>query len=249
MKIAAMWMCLILLIPGLATADDKPVVQVMFMDFTGYAERDSESGEVVGKGVQLLRKLFAEAGYRVEVGLLPPARIWQGLEDGTVHVWLGMLNKPDLDEHVLLGSRDLGRVGIGLYHLPGSKAPRWPEDLQDARVITITNFTYTADIWEVLNDRSRNLTVHRSSSHEGALQMLERGRGDYLLDYRTQVNSAARALGMEPLPGVLVAEMPVRFVFSRRSGFAEQLRADVDAAFDRLQARGVELDVTRQQAE
>lgn len=249
MKIAAIWMTLFLLIPGLAVADDKPVVQVVFMDFTGYAERDRESGEVVGKGVQLVRKLFAEAGYPVEVGLLPAARIWQGLENGTVHVWPGMLNKPDLDEYVLVSDRDLGRVGINLYRLPGTPAPRWPDDLQDSSVITITNFTYTADIWQVLNDRSRNLTVHRSSSHEGALQMLERGRADYLLNYRTQVDSAARRLGMEPLPGVPVTEMPMRFVFSRKSGFAEQLKADLDAAFDRLQARGVELDVTRQQVD
>ncbi|GGJ00169.1 substrate-binding periplasmic protein [Halopseudomonas pertucinogena] len=249
MKMAAMCMALLMLVPGVAAAAGKPTVHVAFMDFTGYAERDAESGEVVGKGVQLVRKLFNEAGYPVQMNLLPPARIWQGLENGTVHVWPGMLNKPDLDQHVLVSERDLGRVGISLYHLPGTPAPRWPDDLQDCSVITITNFTYTADIWQVLNDRSRNLTVHRSSSHEGALQMLERGRGDYLLNYRTQVDSAARELGMEPLPGVPVVEMPMRFVFSRKSGFAEQLRADLDAAFDRLQAQGVELDVTRQQAE
>lgn len=249
MKIAAMCMGLLMLLPMVAAADDKPRVHVVFMEFKGYVERDEQTGEVVGRGVQLARQLFAEAGYAVEVGLLPPARIWQGLENGTVHVWPGMLNKPDLDDHVLIGERDLGRVGIKLYHPPGTPPPRWPEDLQDCSVITITNFTYTADIWQVLNDRSRNLTIHRSSSHEGALQMLERGRGDYLLNYRTQVDSAARKLGMEPLPGVLVAETPMRLVYSRKSGFAEQLKADVDAAFDRLQARGVELDVTRQQVE
>lgn len=249
MRMSAVWMALLLLLPGLAVAADKPVVRVAFMDFVGYAERDRASGEVVGKGVQLVRRLFEEAGYPLSVELLPPARIWQGLENGSVHVWPGMLNKPDLDPYVLVSDRDLGRIGINLYYPAGTAAPRWPQGMKDRSVITITNFTYTADIWAVLTDPARNLTVHKSSSHVGALQMLQRGRGDYLLDYRTQVDSASRQLGIEPLPAVPVVEMPMRFVFSRRTGFAEQLKADLDAAFDRLRGRGYELDVTLQQVD
>lgn len=245
MRSWAFWLTLFLLVPGVVVASEKPVVQVAFMDFAGYAERN-EAGEVVGKGVVLVEKLFEEAGYPADITILPPARVWQGLEDGTVHVWPGMLDKPDLDEHTLLSERDLGRIGINLYHLPETPAPRWPADLYDRSVITITNFTYTSELWAVLNDPARNLTIHRTGSHTGALQMLQRGRGDYLLDYRTQVGSALAELGMEPLPEVAVAEIPMRFVLSRHADFAQQLKADLDAAFDRLQAQGGEMDVTLQ---
>ena len=243
MRSLALWLALLFLVPGLVAAAEKPVVHVAFMDFAGYAERN-EAGEVAGRGVGLVKALLDEAGYPFRMTLLPAARIWQGLENGTVHVWPGMLNKPDLDEHTLLSDRDLGRIGINLYHLPDTPAPSWPADLHDRSVITITNFTYTRELWAVLNDPARNLTIHKTGSHVGALQMLERGRGDYLLDYRTQVGSALAELGMEALPEVAVAEMPMRFVLSRHSGFAQQLKADLDASFDRLQAQGMEMDVT-----
>lgn len=245
MRSLAFWLTLFLLVPGVVVGSEKPVVQVAFMDFAGYAGRN-ESGEVVGKGVNLVKALFKEAGYPADMILLPAARIWQGLENGTVHVWPGMLNKPDLDEHTLLSDRDLGRIGINLYHLPETPAPRWPDDLRNRSVITITNFTYTSELWAVLNDPARNLTIHKTGSHVGALQMLKRGRGDYLLDYRTQVGSALDELGMERLPEVRVAEMPMRLVLSRHSGFAQELKVALDAAFDRLQAQGMEMDVTMQ---
>ncbi|PRB84079.1 ABC transporter substrate-binding protein [Pseudomonas sp. MYb185] len=245
MKKAAVWLALFLLCSGVCTAAQQPVVQVAFLNFSGYAERD-ESGRVVGKGVDLTTRLLHEAGYRAELRILPAARIWLGLESGEVHVWPGMLNKPGLAEHTLQTERDLGRVGINLYHLPGTPPPRWPEDIQGKSLIMITNFTYTTALRQILSDPARDLTVHKSNSHVGAVQMLLRGRGDYLLDYRTQVSSALETLGMQALPSVGVAELPMRFVLSRQSGFAERLKTDLDAAFDRLQAQGVELDVTRQ---
>lgn len=76
--------------------------------------------------------------------------------------------------------------------------------------------------------------------------MLQRGRGDYLLNYPAQVEPVFQTLNMEMLPSISLAEMPMRMVLSRHSGFAEQLRSDLDAAFDRLAEEGVELDVTRQ---
>lgn len=242
MRSAACWLWLVLLLPAASVASEKPVVRVAFMDFAGYSELD-ESGQVVGKVVTLMSKLMTEAGYPMEASLLPAARIWQGLERGTVHAWPGMLNKPVMDAHTLLTERNLGLVAISLYHLPGTPAPIWPEGLRNRTVITITNFTYTSDIWKVLNDPDLNLTINRTNSHAGGLQMLHRGRGDYLLNYPAQVDPALEELGMEPLPSVAIVEMPVRVVLSRQSGFAEQLQVDLDAAFDRLAEQGVELDV------
>ena len=245
MRKVAVWLAVFLLYSGICAAQQKPVVQVAFLQFAGYAELD-ESGTPVGKGVALASKLLHEAGYQAELRILPAARIWLGLETGEVHVWPGMLNKPGLEEHTLQTERNLGLVGINLYYLPGTPRPRWPQDIHDKSLIMITNFTYTTALREVLHDPERRLRVNKSNSHIGALRMLLRGRGDYLLDYRTQVSAAMQALGMETLPSIEVVEMPMRFVLSRHSGFAEQLREDLDAAFDRLQAQGVELDVTRQ---
>lgn len=240
------WLVLWLLLGSAAVgAQPGPEVQVAFMRFPGYAELD-ESGRAVGKAVDLVAKLVDEAGYGARVRILPAARIWQGLETGDIHIWPGVLSKPGLDEHTLLTQRDLGRVMINLYYLSGEPEPAWPQGLRGKSLIMITNFTYTTELERMLADPQLQLTLLQSNSHRGALQMLLRGRGDYLLDYGAQVDAVQAELGLAALPFVQVAEQPMRLVLSRHTAIAEQLRDDLDAAFDRLHAQGEELDVTLQ---
>ncbi len=229
-------------------ADDqarKPLVQVGLMPFPGYSFAD-DKGLPAGKTVKLTRLLLDQAGYPHEIRIMPPARIWRGLEDGSVHVWPGVISKPGLENHTQLTDRTLGLVGINLYAPPGSSLPDWPDGLSNKRIILITNYTYTNDLLHTLHDVKLGMRLHRGSSHAGAVNMLLRGRGDYLLDYRAQVDPIVARLGIEPLPFVTVAEQPMRFVMSRKSGFADRLKNDLDHAFDELAAQGVELDVRRQ---
>ncbi len=237
MKTILVWLALFLVSPGILADSEKPVVKVVFLSFADYSQR-GESGEVVGKGVDIVRQLFAEAGYPIEVSILPAARIWIGLENGSIHAWPGIANKPGLEQHTLQTEHNIGRVAINLYYLPGTPPPRWPDDIYNKSIITITNFTYTNEVRRLLSDPARNLTIHGSASHVGAVRMLLRGRSDYLLDYRSQVGAALDTLDMSGLPSVPVLDLPMRFLLSRHSGFAEQLKRDLDAAYERLQARG-----------
>lgn len=232
---------------SLAHASDssKPVVRVAMMMFPGFSEVDDQ-GRIVGKTVRLTRRLLEHAGYRADIRIMPAARIWRGLEGGQVHLWPGVLDKPGLDAHTLVTERDLGRVGINLYYRPGEPAPMVPSGLSGKRLILITNYTYVESLVRQVLDPGRGATRVSSSSHLGALQMLLKGRGDYLLDYRVQVEAAARELGLDPLPSIPVAEQPMRFLISNKSGFASSLRADLDRAYDQLVTAGEDLEVTHQ---
>ncbi|MEH6686056.1 MAG: transporter substrate-binding domain-containing protein [Halopseudomonas sabulinigri] len=228
-----------------AAAIQGEVLQVAIMHFPGYSEVN-ENGDAVGHTVTLLEKLLQQAGLAYNIRILPAARIWNGLEDGSVQIWPGIVNKPGLEAHTLLTQRTLGMVGINLYYPPGSQPPEWPQGIKGKRVILITNYTYTAQLMRTLNDPALELTFHSGSSHIGAVRMLLRGRGDYLLDYRAQVESVAKTLDIEVLPHLTVAEQPMRLVVSRRTPDASRVVDALDLAFDQLQAQGVELDVTRQ---
>jgi polar amino acid transport system substrate-binding protein len=220
-------------------------LQVGIMHFPGYSELNEE-GEASGRTVTLLKKLMDEAGLPFEARILPAARIWKGLEDGSVQVWPGIVNKPGLEAYTLLTQRPLGVVGINLYYPPNSPAPQWPDGIKGKRVILITNYTYTAQLMRTLDDPALDLTFHSGSSHIGAVRMLLRGRGDYLLDYRAQVEAVAKHLNIEMLPHLTVAEQSMRLVLSRRTPGATELVQQLDRAYDRLQERGEELDITRQ---
>lgn len=244
--VAALWL---LSGPAIAAPEqesqaDRPVVRVGIMRFPGYSYMD-EQGQATGTMVDLTRLLLERAGYRSTIRILPSARIWLGLENGQVHLWPGIVNKPGLDKHTLLTERDLAKVAINLYYRPEAPKPVWPQGLIGKRVILITNYTYIKSLLKRLQDPALNMSFDSSISHQGALEMLLRGRGDFLLNYRAQVDPLLAEMDLEPLPYIEIAEHPMRFVLSRNSGFAEQLKADLDRAYDELAAEGVELDVEK----
>jgi len=228
-----------------ASDSGKPVVRVAMMMFPGFSEVDDQ-GRIVGKTVRLTRRLLEHAGYQADIRIMPAARIWRGLEGGQVHLWPGVLNKPGLDAHTLLTERDLGRVGINLYYRPGEPAPVIPSGLSGKRLILITNYSYSLPVSRTLQDPRLALQTRSSSSHTGAIRMLLRGRGDYLLDYRGQVAAALNTLGMQALPHVAVDQPAMRLFVSRQRADARVLLNRLDQAFDALVDEGVDMDVTRQ---
>src|SRR5690554_6672111 len=173
MRNAAIGLILMLAGMGVLRAEGKPEVNLVFLGFAGYSEL-SPSGEVVGRGVEMVERIFAEAGYPIRKSILPAARIWRGLENGSIHAWPGIFNKPGLIEHTIQTERDLGHVGINLYYLPGRGPPFWRDDLRNSGVITITNYTFTEKLRNLLAVRSANLRFLRTISIPGAVRLSRR---------------------------------------------------------------------------
>ena len=64
MRNAAIGLILMLAGMGVLRAEGKPEVNLVFLGFAGYSEL-SPSGEVVGRGVEMVESIFAEAGYPI----------------------------------------------------------------------------------------------------------------------------------------------------------------------------------------
>jgi polar amino acid transport system substrate-binding protein len=71
--------------------------------------------------------------------------------------------------------------------------------------------------------------------------MLQRRRGDYLLDYQTPVEQARRRLAMAELPFVVLQRVPLKLIVSRHTPGAEALRDALDRAYQELQEAGEDL--------
>lgn len=137
----------------------------------------------------------------------------------------------------------LGEITLNLYFRQDTPAPTIPDDLTGRGVILITGYSYWQDVNQWLEDPARNISLHRTRSHISALEMLQRRRGDYLLDYQAPVEQAMRTLGMAELPFVEVQRLPLRLIYSRRAPDAERLRDDLDRAYQRLQDAGEDLQL------
>lgn len=236
--------CLILItllwLPVAHTAEAKQRIHVGYYEFPPYSYTDAQ-GQPSGSGLELTARLLEQAGYQAEFRSYPGARLYSGLQDGSVQIWPGAPGKTELAEHTLEGRHLLGEITLNLYFRPDTPPPRLPDDLHGRGVILITGYSYWQDVNQWLEDPARQITRHRTSSHTSALEMLERRRGDYLLDYQTPVEQAKRALAMSDLPFVEVQRLPLRLIFSRHAPDAERLRDDLDRVYQQLKDAGEDL--------
>lgn len=230
------------LLCGTSLAEDvpRPLVKVGYYEFPPYTYTDAE-GRSVGATLDLLRRLLDKAGYRSEFRGLPSARLYAGLRDGSVHVWPGVAGKEVLRDQVLESNRELGKLDLVLYRRPGMPALKLPEELAGRSVIVISGYTYFKPFSDWLQDPRLNLRLHSTSSHGSALEMLQRHRGDLLLDYRTPVELVRRQLDIPPMPYQVLYRLTAKLIFSNKAPNAVALRDALDQSYEQLQAEGEDL--------
>lgn len=199
-----------------------------------YTARD---GHAAGSGARLVRLLLERAGYRPAFRALPSARLYLGLQDGSVALWAG------------------AAAGAGRRHSPGAARarPRQPEpvlpgapagtagsqDLAGRRLILISGYSYWKPVTNFIQDPNLHLRLYRTGTHHAALRMLELGRGDYLLDYQAPVEAASR----QALASQELYRLPLRMIVSRHIPGAEALRDRLDQAYDQLRSDGADLSL------
>lgn len=220
--------------------DTRPLVRVGYYEFPPYSYTDSQ-GQPSGAILRLTQRLLEHAGYRSELRAYPSTRLYKALQDGSVQVWPGAPDKSKLRDHTLEGRTQLGEIVLNLYHRQGTPAPRLPDDLKGRGVIVISGYTYWQPINQILDDPQMAVQQHRTGTHTAALQMLQRDRGDFLLDYERPVEQARQSLGMQALPFIQLQRIPLKFIVSRRAPEAEALRDALDRAYAELQAAGEDL--------
>jgi len=222
----------------------RPSVSVGFYEFPPYSYSDSDSdGRPQGAILALTQRLLAHAGYRAELRSYPGARLYGALQDGSVQLWPGAPGKPELAAHTLETRNRLGEIVLNLYFRRDTLLPRIPEDLKGRGVILINGYTYWEHSNALINDPSLGLTHHRTGTHTAALEMLQRRRADFLLDYQAPVEQARRRLGMAELPFIQLQRMPMKLILSRHAPGAEALRDALDRAYDQLRAEGQDLSL------
>lgn len=219
-----------------------PVLDVGYYEFPPYTYT-APDGSTRGSGADLVRRILLKAGYRANFRSLPSARLYLGLQDGSVQLWAGAPGKPELVGSTLECERTLGHVDLNLYRLPSHAAPRLPQGLTGSRIILISGYSYWKPITDLLDDPHLKLELHRTSTHVAALQMLERDRGDYLIDYQAPVEQARQELNMAPLAFDTLYSVPTKLIVSRHAPDAERLREQLDHAYDELQAAGYEMQL------
>ena len=219
-------------------AHHKNVI-VGFYDFAPLMYSD-DKGQPQGTLYQYAEKLLRNAGIEAQYREMPSARLYQELRKGQVHLWLGAAGKPELAGYTLEGRKNVGALVLNLYYLNNTPTPRLPEDLKGKSLITLSGYSYWPDASANLLASKHGAVLLRTTTHQAALELLAKGRGDYLLNYEIPTRFHANQQGLE-LTHLRIEEVPIRFVVSAKAPHAEKLRDALDKAYDRLFQAGEHL--------
>lgn len=218
------------------------VVHVGYYEFPPYSWTDLD-GQPRGSILALTERLLRQAGYRGEYRSLPGARLYAALRDGSVQLWPGAGGKSELEGHTFEARNSIGEISLALYRRADMPAPDIPADLRNRAVIVISGYSYWKPVNDLLADPALGITLHRTSTHASALEMLLRKRGDYLLDYQEPVEQTRKSLGLSPLPATVLQRTQLRLITSRHADGGQRLLQQLDAAYDQLRASGADLEL------
>ena len=233
------WLCCA---SALAQHAPDPTISVGYYEFPPYSWTDHD-GKPQGSILALTERLLRQAGYRGAYRSLPGARLYAGLRDGSVQLWAGAGGKSELIGHTYEARQSLGEFSLALYHLQSTPPPRPPEGLRGKGVIVISGYSYWKQINDLLADPAMGIVIHRTSTHAAALEMLLRGRGDYLLDYQAPVEQTRKSLGLSRLPYTVLQRIQLRLIASRHAAGGPQLLDELDRAYAQLEAAGENLQL------
>ena len=102
-------------------------------------------------------------------------------------------------------------------------------DLQDRSLITIRGYTYREQLRALFASNSRAPIV--APNNQAAMQLLLRGRADYLISYGHPMQEAMGDYALHGTRCHKLDEWPLVYVFSRKTPHARQLAEQFDQAF------------------
>ncbi|SDR76057.1 polar amino acid transport system substrate-binding protein [Halopseudomonas sabulinigri] len=218
-----------------------PVLNAGYISFPPIAYMD-ENGQAHGSIIELTNQLAADSGYRINWINYPINRIYHSLRSGDIDFWPGSPNVPALKDFTL-SSQPLGiSVRLCAFSLAGSQTITRAEQLRDKQLVLIRGYTYRDQLNTLFQENPHQPIV--APNHPAALELLQRGRGDYLISYGHPMQEAMKDYPLQGADCDTLDEWPLVYVVSRRNPQAQQLADTLDAAYQRRLAAHQAIEAT-----
>lgn len=207
-----------------------PVLNAGYITFPPIAYMD-ENGQAHGSIIELTNQLAADSGYRINWINYPINRIYHSLRSGDIDFWPGSPDVPALKEFTL-SSQPLGiSVRLCAFSLAGSPTITSAAQLRDKELVLIRGYTYRDQLNTLFKENPHQPIV--APNHPAAMELLQRGRGDYLISYGHPMQEAMKDYPLQGAHCDTLDEWPLVYVVSRRNPRAQQIADTLDAAYQR----------------
>lgn len=207
-----------------------PLLNAGYITFPPIAYMD-DNGKAQGTIIKLTNQLAADSGYRLNWINYPINRIYHSLKSGDIDFWPGSPNVPALQDFTL-SSKPLGiSVKLCAFSLENSKTITAIEQLGDKQLVLIRGYTYRDQLKAIFENNPHQPIV--APNHPAAMELLHRGRGEYLISYSHPMQEAMKDYPLQDAHCDTLDDWPLVYVISRRNPNAQLIADTFDAAYER----------------
>lgn len=162
--------------------DKDFVLKVGYFDFPGLTYTD-ENGRHAGFVNDITIKTLENTDIKYSIERYPAARFYEYLASGKIHFFNGLSTIASVKSSCVSSQIPLFPLEMRIYRLRDRIPVATKEELAGHSVILVRGFTYK-DWGAWIRDEKNKVTFYETDSHEAAFEMLQRGRAEYLLNYR-----------------------------------------------------------------
>ncbi len=192
----------------------------------------NDQKEPDGLLIDIARKVYDEMGIQYTEKKYPAGRLFKYLAEGEVDVWYG-IKIPSLDDVVATGKEIIGVIEMRIYAIGKEPDIQKKEDLNGKKVILVTGYSYSG--WrDYIRNKENNIKSYQTPVHTSALEMLKRGRGEYMLNYKLPVNQALQTMSVKDLKYTTVLKLNVYFQISKKHPNYQQVLDQLDQTYKNL---------------
>lgn len=226
----------------IVTAAFSPVVagektyHVGVLDFPPFCVIQ-KTGECSGILVEVIKKVLKHGGISYTFTGMPPKRLYSGLSNGEIDIYLGVKGVPGYAEQVLFSDFAVADIDLQVYSRKGSPVIHSLEQLKGKKILVLMGYGYGGLI-RFLKDPKNGITLDASADHITAFRKLKAGRADYVLDYRRPASKAIEEVGLEDVEHGSILKLDVYFIVSKKTPDAEKLMGRMENSYQELKARG-----------
>lgn len=226
---------------GESAASDKNynndfVLKVGYFDFSALTYTD-KNGKPAGFVNEITIKTLDNANIKYKIKEYPPGRFYHELEQGRVHLFNGLSAIPAVKKSCISSEIALFPLEMRVYWTGSKKPVKLKEDLIGRSVIIVKGFTYK-DWGAWIRSGKNNVDFFDTYTHESAFNMLKKGRGEYLLNYKYIDSKYIEDAQIKDLTAKTLFKWNCYFNIRKNTPNAQQLLKKLEASYLQLIEQG-----------
>jgi len=197
-------------------------------------------GKFKGVVFDVMHSTLDKMGVPYKTTITPMKRIVAGLKKGTTNL-TSLLKSPSLQPFTWALEPAFTQIRIVVFHQGKKLEIKKKEDLIGKNLIMLRGWTYLniKDYYESLAKQGK-IKLQYADSHEIAFKMLNKGRGDYLLEYWDPSQETLKKMDVPNLSHNVLMSVDVHVLISKTQPNAKAFKRRFEKAYQQvLKEKGI----------